>query len=195
MIIKSCELCSKKFNTRTSETKRGKGRFCSRKCVSAWREQNFRGSSNSNWKGGKIKKICNYCKKEYYTKPSRRLSSKYCSKKCVSEWMSANMRKEKHPSWKGGLTEINWSLRLTSEYLEWKKKVYKRDSYTCQICGKTKIEVHANHIKKFSEHPELRTNMGNGITLCKDCHIHKVNSHELEWEDYFINNLKKRNYI
>ncbi|MFA5071929.1 MAG: HNH endonuclease [Candidatus Pacearchaeota archaeon] len=56
------------------------------------------------------------------------------------------------------------------EYVEWRKKVFERDNYTCQKCGlQTYIEAH--HIKRWSLYPELRYDVNNGITLCKNpCH-------------------------
>ena len=55
-------------------------------------------------------------------------------------------------------------------YSEWRRQVYERDRYTCQCCGEKGGNLVAHHILNYSEHEELRTNVGNGITLCKTCH-------------------------
>ena len=63
------------------------------------------------------------------------------------------------------------------EYLFWKKKVFERDSWACQFCGKRghlglgeRVELNAHHIKGWAGYPKLRFDVNNGITLCKDCH-------------------------
>ena len=72
--------------------------------------------------------------------------------------------------WKGGITPINEKIRTSIEYDNWRKNVYKRDKYSCQICGKKK-DIVAHHIKAFADYPDLRFNVENGITLCRSCHF------------------------
>ena len=58
------------------------------------------------------------------------------------------------------------------EYKEWRKAVYERDDYTCQICGKRGdgIYLNADHIKPLYTNPELIYDVNNGRTLCVECH-------------------------
>lgn len=44
------------------------------------------------------------------------------------------------------------------------------DNYTCQKCFKKGCEINAHHIKNFSNNEELRLNIDNGITFCRECH-------------------------
>lgn len=77
--------------------------------------------------------------------------------------------------------KTNNNFRRTPEYRKWRNEVYKRDNYTCQICGQKGGKLNAHHIKLFSKHKELRIDVKNGITLCEKCHkeIHRGNNERL----------------
>lgn len=60
--------------------------------------------------------------------------------------------------------------RYILEQIYWRKAVFERDNYTCQICGVRGAEIQADHIKPYSLYPELRTELANGRTLCVPCH-------------------------
>lgn len=72
---------------------------------------------------------------------------------------------------KGWVTPKNRIIRNSIEYSLWRKAVFERDDYTCQMCNKRGVEVHADHIKPFSMYPNLRFAIDNGRTLCKECHM------------------------
>lgn len=66
-------------------------------------------------------------------------------------------------------------LKMAAELRQWRNKVYLRDNYTCQMCGVRngggkKIELVAHHIKSFANYKDLRIDLNNGQTLCKECH-------------------------
>jgi 5-methylcytosine-specific restriction endonuclease McrA len=69
-----------------------------------------------------------------------------------------------------GLSSENSRIRVTKEYIEWRKNVFRRDDFTCQLCGIKGVTLNADHIKSFSGHPELRFELSNGRTLCIACH-------------------------
>ena len=77
--------------------------------------------------------------------------------------------------WKGGISSENLRIRQSLEYRVWRDAIFKRDSHTCTKCGarngegKT-ITLNAHHVKAFSEFPELRFSLDNGVTLCVPCH-------------------------
>ena len=74
------------------------------------------------------------------------------------------------PFWKGGISPINIRIRASAEYRLWREAVFKRDNYTCVWCGTKKSPFNADHIKGFSQFPELRFAIDNGRTLCVPCH-------------------------
>lgn len=83
---------------------------------------------------------------------------------------------ENNPNWKGGISPIKKKIRESVEYKNWRNAVLLRDNWTCQLCSKRGGELHADHIKAFAFHPELRHEISNGRTLCFDCHKKQPNS-------------------
>lgn len=77
---------------------------------------------------------------------------------------------ERHHAWKGGVTNKNNNLRKSAKYKQWRNSVFKRDDYTCVLCGVRGTYLHADHIKPFALFPELRFELSNGRTLCISCH-------------------------
>lgn len=92
--------------------------------------------------------------------------------------LSEQRKGEGNPSWQGGITPISKKIRKSIENKIWRKLVFERDNWTCQICGIRGGRLHSHHIKEFSEFPELRFDINNGITLCYECHknIHRKNN-------------------
>lgn len=85
----------------------------------------------------------------------------------ISRSVSARMRGEGNPNWKGG--NKNW--RGTPEIMWWRRQVFERDHYTCQVCGDTSgSNLNAHHVLTAKEHPNLIIDVSNGITLCNTCH-------------------------
>ena len=94
---------------------------------------------------------------------------------------------EKHWHWKGGITPEIIKVRNSTKYKEWRDKVFKRDNYTCVLCGKNKCYVEADHFpipfcKLFKDkNYKVLWNIKNGRTLCRKCHD-KTKKH---WKKYF----------
>jgi len=119
----------------------------------------------------------------------------YCSDRCKKCSLKFYVGNKSH-FYIDGRTPLTSSIRNLSEYNDWKTSVFKRDDYTCQECGRRGWKISAHHIKPFSvifseflefynnfspiEDKEtllrLSTkygefwNIGNGKTLCEDCH-------------------------
>jgi hypothetical protein len=80
-------------------------------------------------------------------------------------------RGEKCNFWKGGVSEPR-GRHMGRRYVNWRTKVFKRDDWTCQMCGSRKGDKEAHHVRSWSNFPLLRYRTKNGTTLCKrPCHI------------------------
>lgn len=86
----------------------------------------------------------------------------------ISETLIKN--REKSHLWKGGITPINKAIRHSFKYRIWRESVFKRDNWTCVLCGARAVRINADHIKPFAFFPRLRFAISNGRTLCEPCH-------------------------
>ena len=99
----------------------------------------------------------------------------------------------------GKLKDYGNNRIRTNEYIDFVKKVLKRDSYECQCCHKSdNLEVH--HLDGYNWCIEKRTDDTNGITLCKNCHANfhikygrgnNTKEQYEEWIGYAIGDLEK----
>ena len=93
---------------------------------------------------------------------------------------------DKNPMWKREKTDEErtkekiHSRRLPG-YKDFRRSVYARDNYTCQICEDSKggnLVVH--HLNGFHWDVNNRVEVDNGVTLCVACHkeFHKIYGRE-----------------
>lgn len=90
-------------------------------------------------------------------------------------------------------TEERLIRREYQEYYEWRKRVYKRDNYTCQCCGDDKGgNLEAHHLNCYGNFKEERIIDENGITLCKACHkgFHNIYGNRYTTKEMFKEFLK-----
>ena len=148
--------------------------------------------------GQAIFRKCSFCDKYVYVKGNKRKAQKrvFCSVKCYQKYRKEHPKEyggEKHWNWKGGISEKNHLLRNTPKYKEWHDAVFRRDNWTCQKCGYKGKIINAHHIKSWSDFPELRYDVNNGITLCDKCH--KKEHSEIGIRNRFKKGLKPKNKI
>ncbi|MBW3634867.1 MAG: HNH endonuclease [Armatimonadetes bacterium] len=62
-------------------------------------------------------------------------------------------------------------------YSEWRRAVFERDNFTCQVCGQRGGLLNAHHLRSWAKHPEARFEISNGLTVCAD-HCHKIKDRE-----------------
>lgn len=96
---------------------------------------------------------------------------------------------ENNHFWKGGKTKLSLQIRNSVEYSFWRKQIFERDNYACQICGRKnkkgdKVIIEVDHIYPFSKilddfditsieeaiSCEKIWDIENGRTLCRECH-------------------------
>lgn len=98
----------------------------------------------------------------------------------------ATIKGATHWNYKGGITPINAQIRNSVEYKDWRRQVFARDNWTCIICLVRGGTLEADHIKPFSLYPDLRFDIPNGRTLCRDCHL------EHGWQFFKVANPRKK---
>jgi 5-methylcytosine-specific restriction endonuclease McrA len=99
--------------------------------------------------------------------------------------MSLEQRGERSHRWKGGISPLKELIRGSLKYRVWRKAVFDRDDYTCQLCQARGVYLHADHhpkmfaeilidslIDTFAKALKCRElwDINNGRTLCSDCH-------------------------
>lgn len=151
-IVVFCKYCRKQKELTPYYA--NKFKFCSSKC----RAQVVK-NSETWFKKKNPDRFCLTCGNKL--KPNRKI---YCCQKCYPR------NDENNINWKGGLLTANQKIRGSTAYKIWRKMVFERDKYVCQLCGQVGGTLNADHIKPFSLYPKLRLDLNNGRTLCLKCH-------------------------
>lgn len=146
-----------------------KRKYCSIECAGKGRGLQQRGPNNPWYQGGKETRACKICGSEFQADRTYRKST--CSKTCDSKRRSISQLGELSHRWQGGKTAETKRFRNSALYREWRKEVYERDNYTCQICFKRGGKLTAHHIIPFNLRTDLALLPQNGITLCWPCHL------------------------
>lgn len=176
---KICPVCKNEY----IEPRKGRSVTCSYECADIYAQR-------------RVELICDGCgtkfekrESEVYWHEKRGHNEHFCNRTCKDK----HHRGENNPKWIKDRSKIKnkkYAIRFSYEMNQWRDEVYKRDNYTCQMCGNRSsegnhLELNAHHIKRFSDYPGLRTDVDNGITLCERCHK-KTYCKEEDYEDMFI---------
>ena len=169
-----CKFCSKILNLKEWQIKRVKNNFCNGICTMRWR-YNYDGLDGKLITAKAHQKVREFGQPKRKGKPASWISSANAKEiKAKISKVKTGVRIEalqgiKHWNWKGGVDKGIW---FTWEYKQWRKSVFKRDNYTCVLCGDKKgSNLEADHIKPRYSFPELTFELDNGRTLCHNCHI------------------------
>jgi len=201
---KLCLICNELFEKRYGGKTWNQRKCCSQKCSQQYQRNMGHGFQKGQPRplGAGVKKgtlpsrrvktapkNCLTCGKEFVRGLTegveRWLRRKTCSHSCGIRLTKTSPGKgPAHPNWKGGKTELRKKVQVLYEYKEWRKAVFKRDDYTCQLCGLRGGYLNADHIKPYSkiieENAIISTEQAkacrelwetsNGRTLCVSCH-------------------------
>lgn len=75
-----------------------------------------------------------------------------------------------HWNWKGGISKDNRGK--DGAYLWWRREILSRDNYICAACGVRGGKLVAHHLFGWTEYPEYKYDLDNGVTLCSDYHLY-----------------------
>jgi len=162
-------------------------------CKCGYTTENKKSFSNHIRYGCKSKEILYFClqcgeKLPINIKPKD--GRKFCNHSCYAMWRGNNLKGKYAPNYINGKCNENLLFRASYEYKYWRLSVFKRDNFTCVLCGDNSGgNLQAHHIKDFALFPELRLDINNGQTLCKKCHK-KTENHGFK-----KSNTKKRNKV
>lgn len=166
----TCDYCNSDIEVKQYLIRDFKYQYCNRDCRTEHLRKIMLGENNPNFQSSYVK--CDGCDKNIKVIPSLKDKYNFCSFDCY---------KENIGQYYSGVNSSNWNHDLTKEerivgrkypaYYKWRRNVFEKDNYTCQCCGDDKGgNLEAHHILNYTEHPKLRVDISNGITLCEVCH-------------------------
>lgn len=171
-IQSACSYCGKEKEVVPCDLKTKEFHYCNQDCRTEHLRALMKGENNPNYR--KVDYVCDGCGKQMKVNPYRARNQKYifCSNKCYKENIGQYFTGENNPQWNHNMSKEERIVgRSYPEYYRWRNAVYERDGYICQHCGDGRgHNLNAHHIYNYTEYPDLRTNIDNGITLCKSCH-------------------------
>lgn len=183
--LPNCEWCGIKLNySRHSLTVKTCGRSCQAK-ASLEKRIGRKPLQESDYPN------CKQCNKQIRNSHAR--SQIFCSRICSSKWNYKNSQKingalkkshlggKNNPRWQGGKTDPRKQLQNSKKHKEWRIAIFKRDNYTCQMCGQIGHELNADHIYSWKHYPEKFYDLDNGRTLCISCHRKTPNYGSKAW--------------
>lgn len=193
----NCDYCGVQYTVPPFEIERSTHHFCCRehKYLHTKEKELRVGENNHNYKGGEVKLNCVWCGEEFN---KERKSYNVAKNKgientlaCCKEHAYLYRRKITREKEELRLIEENGFIPRVSDYgllLEWTKEIFKRDNYTCTVCGAKRGSKHGHHLHSYLAHPELRYDVNNGVLMCKDCHreFHTIyGSKKFTKDDYY----------
>jgi len=143
----------------------------------------FAGKNNPKYIDGRKKK-------KYYCCDCGKLLSDYTATRCFSCCkieMGKRHQRENNPNWKGGSSLEIYPSEFNPKL---KRKIFKRDNYTCQRCNIYPTnDLTCHHI----DYNKFNCKEDNLITICFKCNL-EVNADRDYWFAYFTYIMKESEY-
>lgn len=160
----------------------------------------YKQQGNQGWNPHRVtRKIvvsCKRCSNDIECYPSQKRV--FCSASCRSTHYSSegvkylpHPQKDDHYNWKGGISNAD-KLQRQKFRNKLHGAVLARDNYTCQICDAYGGSLQVDHIKRWSEFPELRFDLANCRTVCMACHYYITFKRKIPKGVIWGHNLSRR---
>ena len=202
-----CEVCNKEKKILVSKYNKSKHHYCSKECSKANLHNNYIGRNSKLYSRiiVKCKECGNIIYVNRYKYEHQSLF--FCSFECKTNYQKRSQLGTNNPfygkehnkltkrkislknkgkrAWNKGV-KVPWKTDMEREldrtlygdkYREWRNSVFKRDDYTCQICGDSSSgNLNAHHLDGYNWCKDKRVDIDNGVTLCDECHrrFHKL---------------------
>ncbi len=99
-----------------------------------------------------------------------RIRKQISCRKCFHK----RQRGKNHPNWDKSISKEERKIAInrghSPKLRTWRKRIFRRDNYTCQISSKQGEKICAHHIFNWRDNQNKRFDLDNGITLSKDLH-------------------------
>lgn len=169
-ILLKCDVCGIEFERTIERYNVSKSKTLSYDCCTECSKQKAKDAIKHKYGVDNIFKDAKYIKSKNKEKNDGLHHTQ------TEKFKKENLYGEKNSSWIDGRSG-DVDRRNDPKEKIWRKKVYERDSYTCQICGDSKGgNLNAHHIIPYKNSLETRFDTENGITMCTACHkeFHRI---------------------
>lgn len=150
---KICLQCKEEFQALLKDHKRGRAKFCSRKCSGKYKTENFIPKEHNV--------ICSWCKKDFYKNDSKKKLSKsglfFCSRKCKDTAQGLF-----------GLKELHLPHYGQNGHAYYRRKAFSVKPKKCERCPYDEHE--AAIIVHHKDRNRMNDDISNLEVLCCNCH-------------------------
>lgn len=177
-----CRVCVQVVAKNTPEQKALHSHLTSKRFESSGERERARQAAIRKWQRPEEHVKARIAQKSKWDKPGMREVYKSAQRR---RWESDRGEAERHrcrrfmlgkvgplnPAWKHDKSsEERVRGRNYFEYRQWRRSVFERDNYTCQLTGQRGCRLVAHHIESYADNPDLRVAVDNGVTWSKAVH-------------------------